>query len=122
MRQIYVEQKALMTSLSAIMSGKIRAFFMLPNSIEQMKEVFQIKANEEIIPAPGPESLNDLAESMKKSKGKKLYILVLPMYPYCRHFLTQVGFVEGRDFINGLNFLSDAQGVPLNPYKLIKLM
>lgn len=121
-RKIYVEQKGLMTSLSAIMSGKTRAFFMMPEDIEVMKEYFQINENEEIVPAPEPESLNNLAESMKKSEGKKLYILVLPMYPYCCEFLTEAGFEEGKDFINGINFLSDAQGVPLNPYELIKLM
>ena len=38
------------------------------------------------------------------------------------YILTEVGFVFGRDFINGMEFLSEVHGVPFNSYELLQMM
>ena len=64
--------------------------------------------------------LKKLLDAMKKSRGKKVFFIVLPIFPY--QVLLDAGFVYGKDFLNGMEFLSEAQGVPLDSYPLIKAM
>lgn len=109
--------------LSALLSGKERAFFTNVQNIDALKHTFFIRQDEEIIPLENQESFNVLANSMKNSLGKKIFfILFLEGYPQLRLSLINAGFVEGRDFINAAMFLSDANGVPLNTYELVKAM
>lgn len=114
--------KNIALQVSALMSGKIRAFFIVEPDVETMKKIFFIKEDEEIIPYVGQESLNALVQSMKESKDKKVYFMFLGQYRQLRSQLTDYGFVEGRDFVNAAIFLSDANGVPLNTYDLVKAM
>ena len=109
--------------VSAIMAGKERAFFTNVQNIDALKRFFFIREDEEIIPLENQESFNVLVNSMKNSLGKKIFlILFLEGYPQLRLSLINAGFVEGRDFINAAMFLSDANGVPLNTYELVKAM
>ncbi len=109
-----VREKNFAVQVSALMSGKSRAFFVDPINIEFIKRVFYVQAGEEIIPAVNQESLAALKESMKAAEGSKLYfILISNGYEIVRAELMKEGFAEGKNFINATQFLSDAQGVPL---------
>ncbi len=123
LRQLDMGLKNIAIQLSVIMAGKERAFFATVPNITPLKNMFFIRNDEEIIPFENPESFNVLVNSMKNSLGKKIFFLMFPEgYQQLRASLMQAGFVEGRDFINAAMFLSEAHGVPLNTYELIKVM
>ncbi|MBR0061845.1 MAG: hypothetical protein IJP68_10250, partial [Selenomonadaceae bacterium] len=118
--QIHVELKNSMTKLSAMMSSKTRAFFTLPHNVEATKEIFSVHDDEDIILAENQASLQKLIDAMKLSQGKKVFFILLPNFPFAA--LTQAGFVYGKDFLNGLEFLSAEHDLPLNSYRLIQAM
>ena len=101
------------------MSGKTRAFFAPPTNIDGLKKFFAIRDDEEIILAENQDSLNKLLNAMNASRGKKVFFIMIP-FPF--QILIQAGFVYGKDFLNGLEFFSEAQGIPLNSYPLIQAM
>ena len=107
-----------MIKLSAMMSGKTRAFVILSQGIEAIRELFSIRDDEEIILADNQESLQKLLKEMKRSLGKKVFFIMFPNFPF--NLLIQEGFVYGRDFLIGAEFLSEAQGMPMNSYQLVK--
>ena len=57
---------------------------------------------------------------MNASRGKKVFFIMLPNFPF--QVLIQAGFVLNRDFVNGMYFLSEAQGVRFDSYEFIKAM
>ena len=118
--KIHIALKNSMINLSAIMSGKTRAFFVTPDDLEVIKEIFSIQSGEEIIFADNPQSLKKLIAIMKRSRGKKVFFIMLPQFPF--NILIKEGFVFGKDFLNGMEFLSEENGVPLNSYSLVKDM
>ena len=119
-QQMHVGLKNSMIQISAAMSGKTRAFFTVPANVDALKKIFLVRDDEEIILAENQSSLQKLINAMKKSRGKKIFFILLPNFPF--QVLIQVGFVFGRDFLNGFDFLSAAHGLPLNSYQLIKAM
>lgn len=119
-QQVHIRLKKSIVNLSAIISGKTRAFCVVPESVDELKKVFHIRDDEEIILLENQESLQKLIDAMKKSQGKKVFIVMERNFPF--NALTQAGFVFGRDFLNGLEFLSDEQGISLNSYPLIQAM
>ena len=118
--QIHVGLKNSMIQISAAMSGKTRAFFTTPANLDALKKIFLVRDNEEIILAENQSSLQKLIDAMKKSRGKKIFFILLPNFPF--QALIQAGFELGRDFLNGYDFLSAAHGMPLNSYPLIQAM
>lgn len=119
-QQVHVRLKKSVVNLSAIMSGKSRAFCVVPENIDDLKKFFHIRKDEEIIPLENKESLQKLLNSMGNSQGKKIFIIMDRNFPF--NVLTQAGFAFGRDFLNGMEFLSEEQGISLNSYPLIKAM
>lgn len=120
MQQLHVGLKQSMANVSAMMSGKTRAFFVPPQSVDAIKKIFSVRADEEIILAENQTSLKKLIDSMNASRGRKLFFIILQGFPF--QILNQLGFVAGRDFVNGMDFLSEAQGVSFNSHPLIKAM
>ena len=118
--QLMVNTKKAMTNISAIMSGKTRAFFTLPQNVEATKKFFLIRGDEEIILAENQESLRKLIDAMKNSQGKKIFFILVPKFPF--GILTKAGFVYGKDFLNGLYFLSDSKSSPPDSYPIIQAM
>ena len=119
-KNLHVGLKQSLIQISALMSGKTRAFFTAPEFCDALKGIFFIRDDEEINLAKDNESLKKLLDSMNVSRDKKLFFIVLPNFPF--QILTQAGFVAGRDFVNGIDFLSEAHGVNFNSYPLIKAM
>ena len=118
--QMHVGLKQSMANVSAMMSGKTRAFFVPPQSVGAVKKIFSIRDDEEIITVENQTSLQKLLDSMNASRGKKVFFIMLPQFPF--QILIQAGFEYGRDFINGMDFLSEAQGVPFNSHPLIQAL
>ena len=122
-QQLYIQQKNFARQVSALISGKTRVFFVQPNTLDAVRQIFYIQPNEEIILADSPASLQNLINSMQSSNGQKVYFLLLPNeFSQVQEMLTRAGFTAGKDFLNAMEFLSDAEGVPLNSYPLVKLL
>jgi len=117
---LHVGLKNFALQVSTIMSGKTRAFFVLPPNVDALKKIFSVHDDEEIILAENQESLQKLIDAMKLSAGKKVFFILVPGFTL--QILIQAGFVYGRDFLNGFDFLSEAHGVPFDSYQLIKAM
>lgn len=119
-QQIHVSLKQAMINVSAIMSGKTRTFLTFPANLEATRELFAVKADEKIILADDQYTLQKLLDAMKKARGKKVFFIMLPGFPY--QVLMEAGFLPGKDFVDGMGFLSEEQGVPLNSHHLLKAM
>ena len=120
LEQFHVNLKQLMIQLSTSLLGKTRAFFVPPGSLDAIKKIFTIRNNEEIILAENQDSLKKLLNAMKKSRGKKVFFILMNGFPL--GLLVQAGFVYGKDFVDGMQFLSEVHGVPMDSHQLIKAM
>lgn len=119
-QRLHISLKSAMINISALMSGKTRAFFVLPENLSATKEVFKVTNEEEIFLAESKESLIKLLDVMRDSNGKKIFFIMVNNFPF--NELTKAGFVQGKDFLNGFELLSEANGFPLDSLKLIKAM
>lgn len=119
-QRMHIRLKQAMINTSALMSGKTRVFFTMPENLEATKEVFAVRDDEEIILAENQDSLRKLLVEMKTSQGKKVFFIMVTDFPFS--VLTEAGFVRGRDFLNGFEFLSEAHGFPLDSHRLLKAM
>ena len=119
-RQIYNRQKKSLANLSAILNGKSRGFCVVPIYVDDVKKFFHVRDDEEFISLENQESLRKLLDSMKQSQGKKIFFIVAQGFPF--NVLIKAGFVYGRDFLNGFEFLSEEQGIMMNSYPLIYAM
>lgn len=102
------------------MRDRKRVFFVDPQNRDSIRKIFSVSNDEEIITAENQSSMKKLLDAMKKARGKKIFFIVMPNFPFSA--LTKEGFVFGKDFVNGLDFLTEAQGVPPNSHALIKAM
>ena len=113
-------------SLSAIVSGKSRAFFVEPTKIDSTKKFFSIRADETIIAAENEESLRKLIDAMKTSQGQVIFFIMTPKFlkkPFPFDLLKKEGFVDGKNFFRGWTFLSPERGGDaFNSYSIVKLM
>lgn len=119
-QRIHIRLKQAMINTSAMMSGKTRVFFTVPENLEATREVFAVKDNEEIILAESEESMRKLLGEMKTSRSKKVFFIMVTDFPFS--ILEEAGFVRGQDFLNGFEFLSEAHGFPLDSHRLLKAM
>ena len=111
--------------LSAIMSGKTRAFFVEPSKIDSMKKFFSIRNNEMIISAENEESITKLIDVMKASKDKCVFFIMTPRFlnkSFPFDLLIKEGFVLDKDFVRGWEFLSEAYGNPFYSWSLFQAM
>ncbi|MBQ6298381.1 MAG: hypothetical protein IJK81_11990 [Selenomonadaceae bacterium] len=119
--QVHSDLKNSALKLSAIMSGKTRAFFVEPAKVDFMKKIFSICDDEIIIPAENEQSIQKLTEAMKLHKGKCVFFVMTEKlsnknFPF--DLLTKEGFIEAKDFVKGWQYLDS----PLNSYSLIQAM
>ena len=117
--------KSDIAKISAIVSGKTRAFFVAPDKIESMKKFFSIRDDELIIPAENQDALKKLLDAMKTSQGKCVFFIMTKKFlkkDFPLDLLTKEGFVLNKDFLKGWGYLSSDYGNPLNSYKLIQVM
>ena len=122
-RKMYVERQNLLIKISAIMSGKTRTFFTDIKNIDFIKNVFAVQDSEEILTLTSNESVQNLINLMAAQRGKKVFFiftLYQQSYTRLRDLLKSIGFIEGQDFFNAADFLSEIHGVPLNSWEMIK--
>ena len=101
--------RSLAVKITAIMSGKQRAFFVHPATADLMKQFFTVTKAEEFILENSPESIKILIKSMKKNRGKKIYFIIVNNYENLAQQLKEAGFVENRDFLDSMIFMKNDQ-------------
>ena len=119
---LLADTKNVMVNLSAVMSGKARAFFLLSEDVDALKKKFFIRDDEEIILADDSNAIPNLVYAMGKSQGKKIFFILVPNFLAVSEILKELDFVQNRDFLNGLEFLLSENELVFNPYTLIKYM
>ena len=124
-RRIYAQlndrMKTSMRSTSAIVSGKKRAFFTMPQNVQVVKKLFTVRDDEEIITAGKPESIQILIDAMRRTAGTTVFFIVIPKFQFSA--LVKAGFSFGKDFVNGIEYLSELNKLPvINSNQLIKAM
>lgn len=120
LRKVQVELSSVMINLLAIMSGKTRVFVVRKGDVETIKKIFAVRKDEEIIIVDKYIPRQEVFESMNTSQGKKFFLIFVPDFPFVN--FEKLGFVYGRDFINGFELLSEIQGFQMNSYRLIQAM
>ena len=103
-QKMHIDLKRSLVNLSAMMSGKTRAFFIEPVNVEAFKQIFFIRDDEEIILAENHASLQKLLDAMNASRGKKIFFAVIPNFPF--KVLEGAGFIRGKNIFNGYDFIS----------------
>ncbi|MBR4152466.1 MAG: hypothetical protein IKT98_05850 [Selenomonadaceae bacterium] len=113
------KMKTSMRNVSAFVSGKTRAFFTLQQNVQVTKDFFSIRADEDIIIAGEKDSMKNLLDAMKQAAGKKIFIILIPKFPF--EILIKAGFTFGKDFLNGMEFLSEPNKLPvLNSHRFLE--
>lgn len=119
--QLIDGMKGSMRNTSTVMSGKTRSFFVMPQNVQATKELFNVRDDEEIILAGSPDSIKNLIEAMKRSEGKTIFFIMIPKFQFSA--LVKAGFAFGKNFVNGIEFLSELNKLPvLNSNQMIKAM
>lgn len=119
-QRVHIRLKKSLVNLSSVMAGKTRGFCVTPEYVDEMKKVFSIRDDEELIVLDDKTALQKVFNSMKDSYGKKVFFIMAQGFPFSA--LTKAGFTFGRDFLNALEFLSEEQGMSMNSYPLIYAM
>ena len=108
--------------LSALVSGKSRGFFIEAQKTERIRKLFSVRADEIIIPAKNPNSIQELIDAMKARRGSFIFFIMTRRFPIPQNFpfdrLIEEGFVEGVDFIKGWDYLN----LPMDTNSLIQAM
>ena len=118
--RFHSEMKNSMRKISAAMSGKTRAFIVLPSNLESTREIFSVRSDEEIIVVENNMTLKDLAARIKPSQGQKVFFVMVPNFPF--NIFKELEIVHGKDIVNGFEFLSEENGVALNTYPFVRDM
>ena len=113
-QQIVSSAKDALLHISNVLSNRRRAFFVDKNDIDALKETFKVKDDELIINASQPDAMEILLDEMNKSKGEKIFFVVVPNYVQVAFFLIQHDFLESVDFFNATAFLSERHGFKVN--------
>ena len=107
--------------LSAIMPGKMRAFFIEPKDLETMTKLFAIKDYEEVILAENKESAQKLIDAMYNFKGTCVFFILTDKFLKKKtslELLKNEGFIEDKDFVKAWTFLPESS----SSYPLIQEM
>ena len=109
-----------MIKLTALVSGKTRGFIVSKNDVDAIKKLFAVRNDEELITVDRDTPRQIIFERMNASRGKKIFFVFVQNFPFVN--FEKLGFVYGRDFLNGLELLADAQTLAVNSHLLLKAM
>ena len=103
--------KRKMLSLTNLLPHCERAFFADKKDFKLLKHVFEIKENELIIDSSASNAANNLLRALEDGRGKKIFFLLIENYWRLAMILRQNNFVEGKDFFNAVDMLSEQYGI-----------
>ena len=119
-RQDQTHMRKIALNLSSTLRDKARAFMVLEKDLNSLVENFSVRNDEEILLIAVGTHVQKIIAEINSARNEKIFFVMLPDFPF--NALTKAGLVYGRDFVNASEFLSEAQGVPMNSYPLVKAM
>lgn len=120
-RKTYFDSKSSIINVSAMVSGKTRAFFLTSENFNKLKKVFSIRDDEEVILTDCSERpVAELVISMWRAQGQKIFFIFAPNFPALSAILKKMEFVQNKDYLNGLEFLPTEQDLLFNSHSLIQ--
>ena len=105
LKDICSERNKYMINLSAAMTRKTRAFIVLKSELNRLVEKFSVKSGEDVLIVEPGAPLQKLIDLIKTSRDEKIFFIMLPNFPF--QALTEAGLVKGKDFLDGLELLSE---------------
>jgi len=111
MEKFSVDERNSAIKLSAIVSGKSRAFFVDADLCEEIISGLMVRDDEDIIVANSKQSIKNLLAEMVNCTGKKIFFIAVAFYKELSKILTKAGFVEGVDFVDGMELLPNPNNV-----------
>lgn len=112
-KRFYNENKNTLLHFTNLLAERERVFFVDGNDVEAIRQIFAVRDSELLIDADDPNGGGKFLDALNESCGKKVVFILSVNYFAIRIALLQNGFVEGRDFVNGIMFLSEQYGVNL---------
>ena len=103
--ELYDDRQRFLLHTIIGLEGKKRSYFLGRNNFEAIKSIFAVKSEDALLDANQPNALNNMIDKLKKHKGKIVFLIFVDRYTALRNILLQLNFVEGRDFMNGMEFL-----------------
>lgn len=119
-RQMYFESNFAMIKLTATMSGKARVFVVPKESCDAIKKIFAVRDDEDVITADKYIPLQEIFEQMNSSRGKKIFFIFIPDFPF--ENFERLGFVRGKDFLNGMGLVANDYGFLPKSHAIIQAM
>ena len=111
LEKFFFDERVTGIKLSAQISGKSRAFFVDADLCEKIIVSLMVKDDEDIIVANSKKSIKTLMTEMVNCAGKKVFFIAVAFYGELSKILKKAGFVEGVDFIDGMEFLPNPNNV-----------
>ena len=96
-----------------LLAGENRAFFFDKNKLDTMRKTLDIKDDELIIDTSDPKASGNLLTAMKEHRGKKVFFILFDNYFALSNTLAEYDFVENKDFVNLVYFLSDNDDIEI---------
>ena len=120
--EIRNQSKTEMLQMTKIMAGKMRSFFTEFQIVGNIKNIFEIKPNEEIFINNTPPDYQHLIDNMNENRDKKVFFILVADYNSVCKTLLQNNFIENVDFIDATVFFSEKHGIQFNTNFIIKAM
>lgn len=111
LEKFFLDERVSAIELSAQISGKSRAFFVDADLCEKIIAGLMVKDDEDIIVANSKKSIKTLMNEMVNCAGKKIFFIAVAFYGELSKILKKAGFVEGVDFIDGMELLPNPNNV-----------
>lgn len=120
MKSFIIDRQNFSLKISAAISGKDRAFFCSEKELDAAKKIFAIKSDEEVILSDADDSTKKLIESLKKSCGKKIFLILTENWREVQTALREEKFELEKDFLVLTKSFLEAQGILPNAFQLLK--
>ena len=122
--EIYDNRQKMFLQNISMMNGRKIIFFTERHNFESVKKIFNISDETYFVDASEANSYNKLIEIMKKDKEKYCFLLLIGNYFAFKNVLINQKFVEGRDFVNAMQFLplQYYSGISFESHSIIRSM
>ena len=91
------------------LSQKQRGFFVTAGNLPVLTQIFNITDKDVFVELKDTTSVDALTEKMKALRGQIIFFLFVDEYSPWRNELITRGFAENLDFVNGVDFMTEAQ-------------
>lgn len=92
-----------------IYAERQRAFCIEPDGVSLVKNIFGVRADEQIIELRDGNSLKELLAKMREQRGRTMFFIFVPSYEPLARELIRLGFKEFDDFADGFLFVTQKQ-------------